>query len=92
MIGALTSVFSLMAVNLGGFFVGLVLGTVGSALAFGWASPSPSPSPSPEREPEPVEEPDQEPSPGYDESPVLRPAAMPEDPPERRTPGYRSGS
>lgn len=36
-IGAVTSVFSLMAVNLGGFFLGLLLGAAGSVLAFGWA-------------------------------------------------------
>ncbi|MDR7279863.1 DUF6114 domain-containing protein [Catenuloplanes atrovinosus] len=41
-IGAITSVFSLMAINLGGFFVGLVLGGLGSALAFGWAPPGPA--------------------------------------------------
>ncbi len=40
-IGAVTSVFSLMAVNLGGFFIGLLLGAIGSALAFGWTAPSP---------------------------------------------------
>ncbi|SCL27711.1 hypothetical protein GA0070624_3556 [Micromonospora rhizosphaerae] len=31
-----TALFSLIAVNLGGFFLGLLLGTVGGALAFAW--------------------------------------------------------
>ncbi|MDP9798713.1 hypothetical protein J2S43_007225 [Catenuloplanes nepalensis] len=75
-IGALTSVFSLMAVNLGGFFAGLVLGALGSILAFGWTPP------------EPIQKQDQEPPPGYDESTVIRPASTAEeDPPERRTLG-----
>ncbi|MFI5839371.1 DUF6114 domain-containing protein [Catenuloplanes sp. NPDC051500] len=47
-IGAVTSVFSLMAVNLGGFFLGLLLGAVGAVLAFGWTPPS-------AQEPEPGE-------------------------------------
>ncbi|HEY0699914.1 MAG TPA: DUF6114 domain-containing protein, partial [Micromonospora sp.] len=33
-IGAMTAVFSLIGVNLGGFFVGLLLGMVGGALGF----------------------------------------------------------
>ncbi|MEV5822901.1 DUF6114 domain-containing protein [Micromonospora haikouensis] len=35
-VGAVTAVFSLIGVNLGGFFVGLLLGMVGSALGFAW--------------------------------------------------------
>jgi hypothetical protein len=35
-VGAMTAVFSLIAVNLGGFFIGMVLGMLGGALGFGW--------------------------------------------------------
>ncbi|HEX6969501.1 MAG TPA: DUF6114 domain-containing protein [Micromonosporaceae bacterium] len=35
-VAAVTAVYSLIAVNLGGFFVGLLLGLFGSALAFAW--------------------------------------------------------
>ncbi|GIF53221.1 hypothetical protein DFJ67_2497 [Asanoa ferruginea] len=35
-VGAVTAVFSLIGVNLGGFFLGLVLGIVGAGLVFGW--------------------------------------------------------
>ncbi|MEU4566245.1 DUF6114 domain-containing protein [Micromonospora sp. NPDC023956] len=35
-VAAVTALFSLIGVNLGGFFVGLVLGMVGSALGFAW--------------------------------------------------------
>lgn len=35
-VAAVTAVYSLIAVNLGGFFVGLLLGMVGSALGFAW--------------------------------------------------------
>jgi hypothetical protein len=62
-IGAVTSVFSLMAVNLGGFFVGLLLGAVGSVLAFGWTqATAPSPEPTSEPEPNSASEPDDEPA------------------------------
>ncbi len=45
-VAAVTAVYSLIGLNLGGFFVGLLLGIVGSALAFAWtpvrpASPAP---------------------------------------------------
>ncbi|RAN96773.1 DUF6114 domain-containing protein [Micromonospora noduli] len=36
-VAAVTAVYSLIGLNLGGFFVGLLLGIVGSALAFAWA-------------------------------------------------------
>ncbi|MFI6230133.1 DUF6114 domain-containing protein [Micromonospora echinospora] len=36
-VAAVTALFSLIGVNLGGFFVGLLLGMVGSALGFAWA-------------------------------------------------------
>lgn len=35
-VAAITTVYSLIGLNLGGFFVGLLLGIVGSALAFAW--------------------------------------------------------
>lgn len=35
-IAAVTAVYSLIGVNLGGFFIGLLLGMVGSALGFAW--------------------------------------------------------
>ncbi|MET0416368.1 MAG: DUF6114 domain-containing protein [Actinoplanes sp.] len=35
-VAAVTALFSLIGVNLGGFFLGLLLGLVGSALGFGW--------------------------------------------------------
>ncbi|RZT81634.1 hypothetical protein EV382_4919 [Micromonospora violae] len=47
-VAAVTAVYSLIGLNLGGFFVGLLLGIVGSALAFAWTPIRPAP-------PEPVE-------------------------------------
>jgi hypothetical protein len=35
-VAAVTALFSLIGVNLGGFFIGLLLGAFGSALSFGW--------------------------------------------------------
>ncbi|WP_446211810.1 DUF6114 domain-containing protein [Micromonospora sp. IBSANI012] len=35
-VAAVTTIYSLMGLNLGGFFVGLLLGMVGSALGFAW--------------------------------------------------------
>ncbi|MEV4491781.1 DUF6114 domain-containing protein [Micromonospora coxensis] len=35
-VAAVTTIYSLMGLNLGGFFVGLLLGLVGSALGFAW--------------------------------------------------------
>jgi hypothetical protein len=35
-VAAVTALFSLIGVNLGGFFLGLMLGAVGSALGFAW--------------------------------------------------------
>lgn len=42
-VAAITSVFTLIGVNLGGFLIGMLLGVVGSALAFAWAPVAPSP-------------------------------------------------
>ncbi|MFC7550985.1 DUF6114 domain-containing protein [Plantactinospora sp. GCM10030261] len=35
-VAAVTAVFSLVAINLGGFFIGMLLGMVGGALGFAW--------------------------------------------------------
>ncbi|RQX08141.1 DUF6114 domain-containing protein [Micromonospora arida] len=43
-VAAVTSVYSLIGLNLGGFFVGLLLGIVGSALAFAWTPIRPAPA------------------------------------------------
>ncbi|MFI6783959.1 DUF6114 domain-containing protein [Micromonospora sp. NPDC050276] len=43
-VAAVTAVYSLIGLNLGGFFVGLLLGIVGSALAFAWTPARPAPS------------------------------------------------
>ncbi|SCE72289.1 hypothetical protein GA0074695_0598 [Micromonospora viridifaciens] len=47
-VAAVTAVYSLIGVNLGGFFIGLLLGMVGSALGFAWV---------PVRKTRPAEEP-----------------------------------
>ncbi|MDG4761474.1 DUF6114 domain-containing protein [Micromonospora sp. WMMD710] len=49
-VAAVTAVYSLIGLNLGGFFVGLLLGIVGSALAFAWTPTSPAPSAAAEAE------------------------------------------
>ncbi|MFC4019340.1 DUF6114 domain-containing protein [Micromonospora sp. GCM10011542] len=45
-VAAVTAVYSLIGLNLSGFFLGLLLGIVGSALAFAW---TPTAAPGPER-------------------------------------------
>ncbi|PWU45289.1 hypothetical protein DLE60_06050 [Micromonospora globispora] len=40
-VAAVTTVFSLIGVNLGGFFIGLLLGMVGSSLGFAWGPAAP---------------------------------------------------
>ncbi|MBM0233591.1 hypothetical protein JNW91_18050 [Micromonospora sp. STR1_7] len=42
-VAAVTTVYSLIGLNLGGFFIGLLLGMVGSALAFAWTPTRPAP-------------------------------------------------
>ncbi|SCG72507.1 hypothetical protein GA0070613_5096 [Micromonospora inositola] len=44
-VAAVTVLFSLIGVNLGGFFLGLLLGTVGSALGFAWVPGPPTERP-----------------------------------------------
>ncbi|MEO3781000.1 DUF6114 domain-containing protein [Micromonospora sp. B11E3] len=58
-VGSVTAVFSLIGVNLGGFFVGLLLGMVGSALGFAWVPRRPASAPA---EPEPTDAPSDAPS------------------------------
>ncbi|MFF0657146.1 DUF6114 domain-containing protein [Micromonospora tulbaghiae] len=41
-VAAITAVYSLIGLNLGGFFLGLLLGIVGSALAFAWVPAAPA--------------------------------------------------
>ncbi|MDG9673210.1 DUF6114 domain-containing protein [Micromonospora sp. DH14] len=43
-VAAVTAVYSLIGLNLGGFFVGLLLGVIGSALAFAWTPVHPAPA------------------------------------------------
>ncbi|TNH29716.1 hypothetical protein FHG89_11365 [Micromonospora orduensis] len=54
-VAAVTTVYSLIGLNLGGFFVGLLLGIVGSALAFAW-TPTSSVPPAPVQADEPTAE------------------------------------
>jgi hypothetical protein len=49
-VAAVTALFSLIGVNLGGFFIGLLLGIVGSALGFAWVL-DPHPAARPGSEP-----------------------------------------
>lgn len=56
-VAAMTAVFSLIGVNLGGFFIGLLLGMVGSALGFAWTPVAPPQPPSPGGEPDAEQEP-----------------------------------
>ncbi|MFI6239193.1 DUF6114 domain-containing protein [Micromonospora sp. NPDC050795] len=51
-VAAVTAVYSLIGLNLGGFFVGLLLGIVGSALAFAWTPINPTPPTPPPAETE----------------------------------------
>jgi hypothetical protein len=52
-IGAVTALAGVIALNLGGFFVGMLLGLVGGALAVAWTPGATAPAPAP---PEPPEE------------------------------------
>ncbi|MCW3842771.1 DUF6114 domain-containing protein [Micromonospora yasonensis] len=55
-VAAVTAVYSLIGVNLGGFFIGLLLGMVGSALGFAWVpAKKPAPAPQPVAEAGPAE-------------------------------------
>jgi hypothetical protein len=57
-IGSVTAVAGLIAVNLGGFFLGMLFGIIGGALVVSWAPNAPAPAPpvtEPPTEPEDVE-------------------------------------
>ena len=56
-VAAITALYSMIGVNLGGFFIGLLLGMVGSALGFAWV-PQKQPAAEPAEPVEPVEEDD----------------------------------
>ncbi|WP_412750453.1 DUF6114 domain-containing protein [Krasilnikovia sp. M28-CT-15] len=43
-IGLLTSLYSLIGLNLGGFFIGMILGILGGALTLAWAPRRPAPA------------------------------------------------
>jgi hypothetical protein len=74
-IGTLTAVYSLLGLNLGGWFLGMLLGIIGGALGFSWTSVTPAPAEPPEPRPEPDErpEPDQRPEPDERLEPDERP-------------------
>src|SRR4051812_5941968 len=44
-IGTLTALYSFIGLNLGGFFIGMLLGMIGGALAFAWAPVRPAAAP-----------------------------------------------
>lgn len=54
-VASVTAVYSLIGLNLGGFLIGLLLGIVGSALAFAWTPTSPA-LPAPDQADEPTAE------------------------------------
>ncbi|MEU1686198.1 DUF6114 domain-containing protein [Micromonospora sp. NPDC005707] len=56
-VAAVTALYSMIGVNLGGFFIGLLLGMVGSALGFAWV-PQKQPAAEPVAPVEPAEEDD----------------------------------
>ena len=62
-VGSLVAVYSLIGVNLGGFFVGMLIGILGGALSVAWA-PVVAVAPPSNREPEPGDDY------GYDDSTV----------------------
>lgn len=77
-VAAVTAIFALIGVNLGGFFVGMLLGIVGSALAFAWTR---DPRPPDQHGSEPVDgSPDQHGSESADGSPDQHGAAGSPDP------------
>ncbi|MFB9238587.1 DUF6114 domain-containing protein [Plantactinospora siamensis] len=75
-VGSLTAVYSLIAVNFGGFFLGMLLGMVGAALGFAWtprrlpAPVEPVPAPDLEYDDEPEDAEDLVPFPGADPRPA----------------------
>lgn len=77
-IGTLTAVYSLLGLNLGGWFLGMLLGILGGALGFAWtpvtprspATPPPPATPAPEATPAPPAAPQGESMPEPDERPT----------------------
>jgi hypothetical protein len=55
-LAAVVSVYSFIGVNFGGFFIGMLLGIVGGALAVAWTPVKPAPAPPPAEEPPPPPE------------------------------------
>jgi hypothetical protein len=90
-VGALVAVYSLIGVNLGGFFIGMLLGITGGALTAAWTPVrlAPPPVPPDDEEPQPGEG-------GYadEDAPADEPAAgerYPREPAETTMDGLLSG-
>ncbi|MGN9813232.1 DUF6114 domain-containing protein [Micromonospora sp. BQ11] len=77
-VASVTVLFSLIGVNLGGFFIGLLLGMVGSALGFAWAPDTGVGTPGAAAEAPPA----------YDEGPGVVPEAAGPDLPGSRGPRF----
>ncbi|MBO4140115.1 hypothetical protein J5U46_08165 [Micromonospora tulbaghiae] len=77
-VAAITAVYSLIGLNLGGFFVGLLLGILGSALAFAWV-PTPPAGPAGAEAAEAERDTDE---PGTDEPGTDEPGTTVDDEPE----------
>ncbi|MEV1142799.1 DUF6114 domain-containing protein [Micromonospora sp. NPDC049799] len=85
-VASVTALFSLIGVNLGGFFIGLLLGMVGSALGFAWtpdarvdtpgaAAEAPTDPADGPGSPVPTSRVGEEAPPAYDEGPGVAPEA-----------------
>lgn len=59
-IGVVTAIYSLLGLNLGGWFLGMLLGIVGGALGFSWTAVTPAPAGAAPPDHEPAPEPDDE--------------------------------
>ncbi|HEU4420943.1 MAG TPA: DUF6114 domain-containing protein, partial [Pilimelia sp.] len=78
-IAAMTAVYSLIGVNLGGFFIGLLLGLVGSALGFAWTPVQPPAGDAYDEEAAPAEPEPAEADAGYHDPGPHRDAATVDD-------------
>ncbi|MBV9796327.1 MAG: hypothetical protein JO016_20610 [Actinobacteria bacterium] len=81
--GVLLSLLSFIGTNLGGFFIGMLLGIVGGSLAFGWA-PAAWAEPAPPPRPEPPQQ--DAPSPEHHEPSEPHQSRQPPEPPEPQQP------
>ncbi|GAA4578731.1 hypothetical protein GCM10023176_55210 [Micromonospora coerulea] len=97
-VAAVTTIYSLMGLNLGGFFLGLLLGMVGSALGFAWTPTArPAPADSDGSDGPVVRTPPDVPATSGSDAPGLVDELMPADSrgvPRQRdeaTPAYSSG-